>query len=115
VTAVSVVDPRPLYASASDIGFDVGELERELGTETEASMHAAIARAGLPDSTAVVVAEGAPPDAVIATADERNATLIVCGTHGRRGVRRLLLGSVAEHLVRTSDVPVLVVPVNVPA
>jgi nucleotide-binding universal stress UspA family protein len=115
VTAVSVVDPRPLYASASDIGFDVGELERELGTETEASMRAAIARAGLPGSTAVVVAEGVPPDAIVATADERAATVIVCGTHGRRGVRRLLLGSVAEHLVRTSDVPVLVVPVHVPS
>ena len=37
------------------------------------------------------------------------ADLIVCGTHGRRGVRRLLLGSDAEHIVRSSPVPVLLI------
>ncbi len=37
------------------------------------------------------------------------ADLIVCGTHGRRGVRRLLLGSDAEYIVRLSQVPVLLV------
>ena len=37
------------------------------------------------------------------------ADLIVCGTHGRRGVRRLLLGSDAEYIVRLSPVPVLLV------
>ncbi len=38
------------------------------------------------------------------------ADLIVAGTHGRRGIRRLLLGSVAEGLVRIADRPVLLVP-----
>lgn len=37
------------------------------------------------------------------------AELIVCGTHGRRGVRRMLMGSDAEHIVRHSSVPVLLV------
>lgn len=37
------------------------------------------------------------------------ADLIVCGTHGRRGVRRLLLGSDAEFIVRLSPVPVLLI------
>jgi nucleotide-binding universal stress UspA family protein len=37
------------------------------------------------------------------------AQLLVLGTHGRRGVRRLLLGSVAEGLVRQSALPVLLV------
>jgi nucleotide-binding universal stress UspA family protein len=35
--------------------------------------------------------------------------LVVMGTHGRRGVNRMLLGSVAEKIVRTSTVPVLTV------
>jgi nucleotide-binding universal stress UspA family protein len=42
-------------------------------------------------------------------ADECEADLIVIGTHGRRGWRRMLLGSVAESLVRLTEVPVLLV------
>ncbi|KVG72764.1 universal stress protein [Burkholderia ubonensis] len=42
-------------------------------------------------------------------AAECNADLIVMGTHGRRGIRRALLGSVAESLVRNTDRPVLLV------
>jgi nucleotide-binding universal stress UspA family protein len=38
------------------------------------------------------------------------ADLVVLGTHGRRGVQRLLLGSVAEQMARRSSVPVLLVP-----
>jgi nucleotide-binding universal stress UspA family protein len=43
------------------------------------------------------------------TADEVGANLIVMGTHGRRGLPRALLGSVAEKVVRTAHVPVLTV------
>jgi nucleotide-binding universal stress UspA family protein len=42
-------------------------------------------------------------------ADEIEADLIVMGSHGRRGVQRFLLGSVAESLVRATDKPVLIV------
>lgn len=46
---------------------------------------------------------------VVAEANAWPADLIVCGTHGRRGVRRLLMGSDAEYIVRSSPVPVLLV------
>jgi nucleotide-binding universal stress UspA family protein len=46
---------------------------------------------------------------VIAEANAWPADLIVCGTHGRRGVRRLVMGSDAEYIVRLSPVPVLLV------
>jgi nucleotide-binding universal stress UspA family protein len=36
--------------------------------------------------------------------------MIVIGTHSRTGIDRLLMGSVAEHVIRHSEVPVLVVP-----
>ena len=42
-------------------------------------------------------------------ADEINADLIVIGTHGRRGLARALLGSVAENVVRTATRPVLTI------
>jgi nucleotide-binding universal stress UspA family protein len=55
------------------------------------------------------VVDGMPSDALIAAAQERRADLIVLGSHGRRGVQRFFLGSVAESVVRTGPVPVLVV------
>ncbi|MEA3130262.1 MAG: hypothetical protein QOF46_2057 [Paraburkholderia sp.] len=44
------------------------------------------------------------------TANEFNADLLVLGTHGRRGFKRLFLGSVAERVVRSACCPVLLVP-----
>lgn len=46
---------------------------------------------------------------VVDEADSWQADLIVVGTHGRRGVRRIVLGSSAEGILRTSPVPVLLV------
>lgn len=46
---------------------------------------------------------------VVAEANSWPAELIVCGTHGRRGLRRLLVGGDAEYIVRYSPVPVLLV------
>ncbi|HVY47355.1 MAG TPA: universal stress protein [Minicystis sp.] len=58
---------------------------------------------------------GSPVGEIVALAAELDADAIVVGTHGRRGVRRALLGSVAERVVRTAGCPVLVVrPKNHP-
>jgi nucleotide-binding universal stress UspA family protein len=46
---------------------------------------------------------------IVTYAADHGITLIVMGTHGRRGVAHLLLGSVAEHVVRTAPCPVLTV------
>jgi nucleotide-binding universal stress UspA family protein len=46
---------------------------------------------------------------IVDYANNQDIDLIVMGTHGRRGVAHLLLGSVAEHVVRTADCPVLTV------
>jgi len=56
---------------------------------------------------------GSPADEIVKFAGER-FDLVVVATHGRTGVRRLVLGSVAEHVVRESSVPVLVVRVPAP-
>jgi universal stress protein A len=56
-----------------------------------------------------VLAEGPPATAVIRVARRKGAHLIVVGTHGRTGVQRMLLGSVAERIVRLSPCPVLTV------
>jgi len=54
--------------------------------------------------------EGVPHVEILRMADEVHADLIVMGTHGRTGLEHLLLGSIAERVVRNSEVPVITVP-----
>ena len=54
-------------------------------------------------------AEGRPSREIVRVARERNVDCIVMGTHGRGGLDRLILGSVAERVVRTAPVPVVTV------
>lgn len=54
--------------------------------------------------------EGMPHTEVAALCSEIGADLLVIGTHGRTGLSHLLLGSVAGRIVRTSDIPVITVP-----
>ncbi|HEY1860291.1 MAG TPA: universal stress protein [Gemmataceae bacterium] len=56
-----------------------------------------------------VLSDDDPVAATLRFAVERKCDLIVVGSHGRHGVRRLLEGSVAEHVVRLAPCPVLVV------
>ena len=53
---------------------------------------------------------GSVADTIVDEARRWRADLIVMGTHGRRGVKRMLLGSEAESVVRCSPMPVLLVP-----
>ena len=55
------------------------------------------------------IAEGVPYVEIVRGAKALHADLIVIGTHGRTGLAHMMLGSVAERVVRTSDVPVLTV------
>lgn len=67
---------------------------------------------GVPYDVRVVVST--PIDAIVAQASEVGASLIVMGTHGRTGLRRLLVGSVTEAVMRLAPVPVIVVHEETP-
>ena len=56
-----------------------------------------------------VCLDGDPATLILRWAEEHAPDLIVVGTHGRRGVRRLVMGSVAEHVVRAAPCPVMTV------
>jgi nucleotide-binding universal stress UspA family protein len=56
-----------------------------------------------------VLMEGEPAEAIIAGATERGAGLIIMSSHGRGGLARLVFGSVAESVLRNSQVPVLLI------
>ena len=63
----------------------------------------------IPVETTVV--DGSPSAEIVRYAEDADCDLVVMGTHGRGGIDRLLLGSVAEKVVRASSVPVLTVRV----
>jgi nucleotide-binding universal stress UspA family protein len=56
-----------------------------------------------------ILKQADPREGILEVANEVQADLIVVGTHGRRGIARALIGSVAESIVRTSSVPVMTV------
>lgn len=62
----------------------------------------------------IALQHGDVTDAILATADTVNARMIVMGTHGRKGLRRLVEGSVAEGVLRRADCPVLCVRSQAP-
>jgi nucleotide-binding universal stress UspA family protein len=71
----------------------------------------ALAERGAVKATGVLreVGGGANADVIVREAKKQGADVIVLGTHGRRGLRRMVLGSDAEQVVRTASVPVLLV------
>jgi nucleotide-binding universal stress UspA family protein len=90
---------------------------RTAGEKILAAAREATRAAGLEAETSLI--ETVRPtqrtaDAIAEDAVTWNADLVVVGTHGRRGMERLLLGSVAEGVVRLSSAPVLLVPLSRP-
>jgi hypothetical protein len=68
------------------------------------------ARTAGPIVSAVATAAGNPAEEILRYATKHGIDLIVLGTHGRTGLSRLLLGNVAERVLRAARCPVLVVP-----
>ena len=81
-----------------------------LTDEGEAAVESAVeaAEAAGVEAESVVVT-GSPARDIVAYATDHGVDLLVVGTHGHRGLDRLLLGSVAERVVRTAPMPVLTV------
>lgn len=89
---------------------DLVPLLREGGERILAKAKSTAAKSAVPVTTALrEMIGGSVADAIVREARKSGADLIVLGTHGRRGVRRLVLGSDAEHVVRSAPVPVLLI------
>jgi nucleotide-binding universal stress UspA family protein len=86
-------------------------LGTSLRKEGEIALNEAIQMAGDTPHTSHLL-EGGPSHEITAYAKRSGADLIVMGTHGRGGINRILLGSVAERVVRSSPIPVLTVRVG---
>jgi nucleotide-binding universal stress UspA family protein len=110
VVACYAFDSTSLYENAVSYGFDPVPLLRDMRADGEGIVTRALARASIAAGAATIaVVEGKPASAVLEAAAQHHASVIVLGSHGRRGLRRFFLGSVAESVVRRSEIPVLVV------
>jgi nucleotide-binding universal stress UspA family protein len=87
----------------------IDQLLRDDAEEAVERIRDLAAERGVPARTEVV--EGKPSREIVSYAESTDCDLVVMGTHGRGGIDRLLLGSVAESVVRASSVPVTTVPV----
>lgn len=87
----------------------IGDMLREEGTEALETVESMV-EGRVPVETQVT--EGSPSRNIVRYAERENCDLITMGTHGRGGIDRLLLGSVAERVVRSAEMPVLTVRVG---
>ena len=117
VVVVMVTERFPIYAQAGMTGawvpgpdelaqYEAGQ--KEMARKVLAAVEAAAKNIGVTADT-VHVPEGYPAEAIVETAKARDCSLIVMASHGRRGLRRLVLGSQTAEVLADSPVPVLVV------
>lgn len=111
ITVLHVIDPSDTGYTASAVMPDFSEQWYETAKEAaEELFEAAREQATGHEGELHTVRElGRPSRKIVAYADEHDVDHVVMGSHGRTGVTRILLGSVAETVARRSPVPVTVI------
>ena len=111
VTAIFVIDPYPFTGVGADFAYGQDQYLTAARAEAVAAIDAAQARlqqAGVPVDTQVVESH-AVWRGILETAEQLGADLIVMGSHGRRGLEKLVLGSVAQSVLSHTRINTLVV------
>ncbi|MFO0906213.1 MAG: universal stress protein [Pirellulales bacterium] len=106
ILLLHVAEPRPAYTVAG-VYASLPAGGNEFSAENEQ-----LQKVTLPDPAVPLerrFAVGSPAEAIVQIAREEQADMIVLGTHGRTGLARLLLGSIAEAVLRHAECPVLTV------
>jgi nucleotide-binding universal stress UspA family protein len=111
LTVMSVVpDVAATVQGAWLAGANPQQLEQEMTEQVSSTLEEAIAQ--VPEDVPVtkLLGHGHAGPALISAIEEQGCDLVVVGTRGRGAVKSLFLGSVTEHLVSRSSVPIVVVP-----
>ena len=111
VTAIYVVDPYPFTGVGADFAYGQGQYlnaAKAAATEALANARNAMEQAGVRVTTATVESHS-PWRGILDAAQAGGADLIVIGSHGRSGIEKLVLGSVAQRVVSHTKLPVLLV------
>jgi nucleotide-binding universal stress UspA family protein len=106
IILLTVVDPVDGFAGYS--GDESGNWEERAKAEAKSLLQDAQTEFVAPERVQLSVVVGDPVDTIAATADEMNVDQIVMGSHGRDGIQRLIVGSVAEQVMRQVPVPVTI-------
>jgi nucleotide-binding universal stress UspA family protein len=110
---VHVVDQHYIGLMGMDSAVGLSEMMESLkrsGRSILTNAQAAADKAGVKATSVLLeTLTGPAADLIVRQAKKSGADLIVLGTHGRRGVRRLVMGSDAEQVVRNAPVPVMLV------
>jgi nucleotide-binding universal stress UspA family protein len=107
----SSLDYSPIlgYDSFSNLGALQTNAVEELAKAAENYLQATKQHLG-DDSIRTVVKDGDFGEVILEVAEEMNIDIIVLGTHGRRGLDKILMGSVAEKVLRNSQIPMFIIP-----
>ncbi len=111
VTRYSYLDYSPIMGFGGLNTFEKTETEMTETLENVAQEYLDKSKLHLGDETIqTIVRNGNFGETISSTAQEVKADIIVMGTHGRRGLEKILMGSVAENVLRRSTIPILIIP-----
>lgn len=97
--AGATIEPIPVGQLTADIAHEAVTAQREEAQSNLDGVKAAMLAQGV-STVSTVIRDGYPGDEIVAAADETKADVVVIATHGRSGLGRAILGSVADHVVR---------------
>jgi nucleotide-binding universal stress UspA family protein len=107
VYLLNVVEPRPMAADLSMNYIPLEEdLERAAGEDLDEILQE-VKKSGIDAEADVMI--GTPAEVILEQAGKLDVSLLIMGSHGKTGLSRLLMGSVAEVVVRKANCPVLIV------
>lgn len=107
VYLLNVVEPQPM---AVDISLNYVPLEADLEKAVRQDLEVILQNLvhdGFKAECGVEI--GNPAELILEKIDKRNVNLVIMGSHGKKGLSRLIMGSVAETVVRKANCPVLIV------
>jgi nucleotide-binding universal stress UspA family protein len=107
IVLLTVIDPVSGFAAYD--GNTSGNWEVQARNQAKDLLTTHRDRLSDPGSTDTRVTVGSPSEQITGIADAVDADQIVMGSHGRSGVQRLLVGSVAEQVMRSTSIPVTIV------
>jgi nucleotide-binding universal stress UspA family protein len=109
VAVIYVAPQFEQYMGLEAMPTSISQLAADIQAASTASLKKFFEGAFTGVNAKMEVLRGYPADAIVDYAKENGADLIVMGTHGHRGINRILFGSVAEGVVKNSPIPVLTI------
>lgn len=102
VMETPAIGPKPMHAAPSEARGSEEEAKEKLDALSRRSIELEV-------PVRTVLRQGSVAEVILDVARTLEPDMIVMGTHGRTGVLRVVLGSVAEHVIRRAEVPVMTV------